>query len=196
MKNFDLTIRAAQESERPRVVATIVAGFITDPVARWCWPESESYLANVPIFVNAYGGGAFKTGSEWVDEGFLGGALWLPPGEGPDEEELGSVVTSTMDEEKQGHLLSALEELSTYHPHEPHWFLPLIAVDPMWQGRGIGSALMKHAVAKCDETGSRAYLESSNPRNISLYERHGFVVTGEVRSGDCPVFTAMLREPR
>lgn len=26
-----------------------------------------------------------------------------------------------------------------------------------------------------------AYLDSPNPRNVSFYERHGFVVTGEAR---------------
>jgi ribosomal protein S18 acetylase RimI-like enzyme len=191
----DTKVRAAQESERGRVVATLVAGFMSDPVARWCWPESDSYFANMPLFVEAYGGKAFRNGSAWIDDTIVGGALWLPPAEHPDEEELGRVVT-TLSEAKQGHLIAALEELGSYHPSEPHWFLPLIAVDPTWQGRGIGSELMKHALARCDESRTRAYLESSNPRNISLYERHGFETVAEVRSGDCPVFTAMVRDAR
>ena len=190
------SIRAALEAERSQVVSTIVAGFITDPVARWCFPGCDSYLAHMPEFVNAYGGKAFENGTAWVEEHLSGAALWLPPGEGPDEEALGAFVSSAIAPEKQGPLLAALEELGGYHPHEPHWFLPLIAVDPHCHGHGLGTQLMSHAIAKCDETGSRAYLESSNPRNITLYERHGFRVAGEVRSGGCPVFTAMLRAPQ
>jgi ribosomal protein S18 acetylase RimI-like enzyme len=186
-------IRAAHDSERAKVVAALVAGFLCDPVSRWCWPESDSYLANMPVFINAYGGKAFQNGSAWTDDAVVGAALWLPPGEQPDEEELGRSMSTVVDE-KQGDLFAALEELETYHPHEPHWFLPLIAVDPMCQGHGVGSELMRHAVAKCDESGTPAYLESSNPRNISLYERHGFKILAEVRSGDCPVFTSMLRD--
>ena len=144
-----IEVRIAKDSERARVIAAIVAGFITDSVARWCWSEPNSYLTNAPRFMNAYGGRAFEQGCAWTDTSTLSGALWLPPGTEPDEEELGSVVTSTMDEEKRGYLFAALEELGTYHPSEPHWFLPLIAVDPPWQGRGIGSQLMKHAVARC-----------------------------------------------
>jgi ribosomal protein S18 acetylase RimI-like enzyme len=190
----ETSIRAAQESERGRVVAALLAGFVSDPVARWCWPETDSYFANMPRFINAYGGKAFSHGSAWVDAEVIGGALWLPPGEHPDEEELGEVVGSTLSESKRAQLFAALEKLGSYHPGEPHWFLPLIAVDPIRQGRGLGSQLMKHAVARCDESGTRAYLESSNPRNISLYQRHGFEIVAEVRSGDCPVFTAMVRD--
>lgn len=188
-------VRAARESERSRVIATIVAGFIADPVARWCWPDSESYLTNMERFANAYGGKAFRHGSAWTDADFRGSALWLPPDEHPDEEELRGIVAASLEERKQILLLAALGELGTYHPDEPHWFLPLIAVDPAWQGKGVGSRLMQHAVEQCDATATRAYLESSNPRNIPLYERHGFRVVGEVQRGDCPVFTPMVRRP-
>lgn len=190
------TIRTAAESERGRLLAAMVAGFVSDPVARWCWPDSESYLTNMGRFANAYGGKAFDHETAWTDDRIRGGALWLPPGEHPDEEELGSIVATTVHEARQPHLFAALEELGSYHPEEPHWFLPMIAVDAAWHGHGIGSKLMAHAVTRCDEDGKRAYLESSNPRNISLYERHGFRVIGEVRKGDCPVLTPMLREPR
>lgn len=157
------TIELATDADRERALASLVAGFIADPVTRWCWPEPEAYLANMSRFADAYGGRAFSLGSACVDEQRRGAALWLGPGE---------------------------------HPEEPHWFLPIIAVDPAWQGCGIGSELMAHAVAECDAMGCRAYLESSNPRNISLYERHGFKVIGEVEVGNCPVLTSMLREPQ
>ncbi|MCA1748539.1 MAG: hypothetical protein LC634_03060 [Sphingomonadales bacterium] len=41
-----------------------------------------------------------------------------------------------------------------------------------------------------------AYLESSNPRNISLYLRHGFEIVGEIQHGSSPVMTPMLRPAR
>lgn len=83
-----------------------------------------------------------------------------------------------------------------HHPDEPVWYLPLIAVDPTHQGKGIGSALVKAALKRIDEEGLPAYLESSNPRNISLYERHGFAVTGETQVGSSPVVTPMYRAAR
>ena len=86
--------------------------------------------------------------------------------------------------------------MAKYHPDEPHWYLPLIGVDPAQQGKGLGDALMRHALVRCDRAGQPAYLESSNPRNISLYRRHGFEELGTIQAGSSPALVPMLRRPR
>ena len=86
--------------------------------------------------------------------------------------------------------------MADYHPQEPCWYLPLIAADPAHTGQGLGAALMRHALAKVDADGLPAYLESSNPRNISLYQRYGFEVMGEIQAGSSPVMTPMIRPAR
>lgn len=73
--------------------------------------------------------------------------------------------------------LDILEQMGQFHPEEPHWYLPTLGVDPIFQNCGQGSALLRKALKQCDEDGLTAYLESSNPRNIPLYERHGFPET-------------------
>jgi len=92
-------------------------------------------------------------------------------------------------------VLGTFEKMAQWHPDEPHWYLP-IGVEPTAQGRGLGAELMRHAVARCDDEGVLAYLESSNPRNISLYLRSGFEVMGEIQVGAAPVLTPMVRQPR
>jgi predicted GNAT family acetyltransferase len=47
-----------------------------------------------------------------------------------------------------------------------------------------------------DETRTIGYLESSNPANISLYQRHGFEIMGEIRAGSAPLVTPMIRNPQ
>jgi ribosomal protein S18 acetylase RimI-like enzyme len=86
--------------------------------------------------------------------------------------------------------------MANYHPKEPHWYLPLLGVDPAHQNKGVGGALLRHVTDRCDRDGVAAYLESSNPRNIALYERHGFEILGRAQSGQSPVITPMLRRPR
>ncbi|HEY8549569.1 MAG TPA: hypothetical protein VIL35_06420 [Vicinamibacterales bacterium] len=55
---------------------------------------------------------------------------------------------------------------------------------------------MREALARCDLDGLPAYLESSNPRNIWLYERHGFEIIGKIQVGSSPTMTPMLRKAR
>lgn len=71
-----------------------------------------------------------------------------------------------------------------------------LAADPVHQGKGYGSALLAHALQRCDRDGLPTYFESSNAANIPLYERHGFKLVGEIQSGSSPKLYPMLREPR
>ena len=102
----------------------------------------------------------------------------------------------TVPEQDQEALFSMFEQMGDYHPHEPHWYLPLIGVDPVRQRKGYGSMLLEHALKVCDEDQMPAYLESSNPENIPLYQRHGFEVLGTIQAGTSPPVTPMLRRPR
>jgi ribosomal protein S18 acetylase RimI-like enzyme len=86
--------------------------------------------------------------------------------------------------------------MGRYHPSEPHWYLPMLGVDPSQQGKGFGSALLQHALIQCDRDTKLAYLESSNPKNIPIYERHGFELLGTIQVGTSPSIFPMLRRPR
>jgi ribosomal protein S18 acetylase RimI-like enzyme len=61
---------------------------------------------------------------------------------------------------------------------------------------GLGSLILKEALKVIDAQGKLAYLQSSNPQNISLYLRHGFEVMGEIQVGSSPVMTPMKRNPQ
>ena len=90
-------------------------------------------------------------------------------------------------------LLSAMEE---QHPTDiAHWYLLGLATRRDRQGQGVGGRLLSFGLARVDAERMPAYLESSNPRNISLYERHGFQVRRvlDLPKG-VPRATAMWRE--
>jgi len=188
-------VRSAGANIQASAISTIVLGFAADPMARWVWPDSSEYLRIMPQFVKAFGGRAFENGTAYVTEGARAAALWLPPGVEPDEAAMGAVITEALRPEIAEDIGPILQGMAEHHPHEPHWYLPLIAADPSWIGQGLGTLLMKHALRRCDEDGIAAYLESSNPRNISLYERHGFRIISQIQHGSSPTLTPMLRTP-
>ena len=109
---------------------------------------------------------------------------------------MGAFIQSVPPEANRGDIANLAEQMGGYHPEEPHWYLAALGVDIKAQGKGMGSILMKHALARVDRERKPAYLESSNPRNIPFYQRHGFEVTGDAQAGACPPVTFMLRAAR
>jgi ribosomal protein S18 acetylase RimI-like enzyme len=150
----------------------------------------------MPSFIRAFGGNAFLNDTADVTADGRGASLWLPPGVEPDAERMVALLETHADERVMPELMGVFEQMGRFHPTEPHWYLPLIGVDPACQGQGLGGALMRHAVERCDRDGLPAYLESSNPRNITLYQRHGFEILGRIQVGTSPVMTPMYRKPR
>jgi GNAT superfamily N-acetyltransferase len=189
-----LDVTAATADEKAAVFAILTLAFSEDPATRWTWPDPRNYLEAFPHFAQAFGGAAFGKGSA-LRVGSAGAALWLPPGTRPDEAALNDLMMRTADEATAIDGPRLMQQMANYHPKEPHWYLPLLGVDPARQNRGVGGALLRHVTEICDREGVLAYLESSNPRNIPLYQRHGFEIVGRAQAGGSPVITPMLRKP-
>ena len=190
-------ISTINSEDTDKTLATLTAAFIADPLFRWAYPEAENYLAAFPQLIRAYCASGITNGTAFSDPAFGGACIWLSPGNDPNDEAAGAVCEATIQPDRLAGFVGIMEEMDRYHPHdEPIWYLPVIGVDAAGQGKGLGSALMKHALQICDEQETRAYLESSNPANISLYERHGFAVLGRIEVGSAPPVHPMIREKR
>ena len=135
------------------------------------------------------------------DGAVLGAAIWLSPGvKAFDHTALQQLMMlplllsiagfQGMD---RGRALGG--KLAGYHPKQPHAHLVFLGVSPQAQGSGVGSALLKQTLAPVDAQGLTAYLETSTPRNVELYQRHGFDVTGEFELPGLH-FWCMTRAPR
>jgi ribosomal protein S18 acetylase RimI-like enzyme len=190
-----LAITPVTDGERDIAVASVVLAFSSDPLVRWIWPDARDYLTHMPALIAAFAGAAFGTGTALATADRSGIALWLPPGVEPDHEAMGALVGSTAPSSVLADLPGVGEQMAHYHPAQPHWYLPLVGVDPARQGAGYGTALMKHVTREFDRSGALAYLESTNPRNISLYLRHGFEVLGQIQVGSSPPIVPMVRRP-
>jgi len=87
--------------------------------------------------------------------------------------------------------LSGVQIVGTYallimdnlgHRGAPSAIIEDVAVDPQWQGRGIGKTMMRHALQVCREKGCYKAVVSSNLRRERAhafyeslnFERHGY----------------------
>ena len=182
--------------DQDRAIDTITAAFISDPVARWAVRDAHQYLTYFPRLVRAFAGGAFDSATAHSVETFSGVALWLPPGVHSDEEAMGALMKEGIPASEQEEIFGFLGQMDEYHPTDQHWYLPMIGVDPARQGRGYGSALLRHGLETCNTQGVPAYLEATSERNKRLHERHGFEAIGVIQSGSSPPMWPMLHKPR
>lgn len=75
--------------------------------------------------------------------------------------------------------LDMMGEMSQEHPRQNHYYWEYIGVLPDYQGQGIGSHICRTLVQRADQDQVGSYLETTNPRNVPLYERLGFQTVRE-----------------
>ena len=100
-------------------------------------------------------------------EEVIGAAVWVEPGQwrvplATTLRELGP-MTRVFGSRLPVALWSRLR-MDSRHPSRPaHWYLAMMGVAPEWQGRGLGSALMRPGLEEIDAARLPAYLETSTP---------------------------------
>jgi len=79
--------------------------------------------------------------------------------------------------------MTIFNALSQSHPSEPHLYLQTLGVDPAYQRRHLGAALLDYlreqANARPDVNG--VYLETATEANVAYYSGKGYQVIGEIR---------------
>ncbi len=182
--------------ERQLAVATLTLAFAADPFLRWMYPEPGEYLAHFPELMLAFGGAAFDQETVWQLGAHSAVAMWMPPGIEPDVEATEAVFEATIGDDRLGDLMMVFGMMDDAHPSYPLWYLPWLGVDSAVQGQGSGSALMGPCLEIVDSRHLPAYLDSTNPRNVSFYERHGFEISGRWQAGSSPPIISMVRAAR
>ena len=187
------TIRLATTADKDLLHSTQCAAFEQDPMVQWHWPTTEQRQEGLSGFFGVFADHSIQHECAYCTNDVAGLAFWHPPNSTPDESKLDNIFQRTTSGQTYVEVGQVFEQLEGFKPDQPHWYLSIIAVAPDCQGKGYGAALMMRTLQKCDRDHLPAYLVSPNPRNLTLYERHGFQVVGQAQSGSSPVVTAMLR---
>jgi GNAT superfamily N-acetyltransferase len=201
MSPAGIEARVATLADADGLSRTMSAALYADPVWSWAFPDPQRRAAQLDAWWRLYVGGAIRYSWVWTTPAYEAAAVWIPPGgtELSDAEEaLVEPLLSDLLGARSGLVLSALESFEAAHPRDqPHYYLSLLGTHPDHRGRGLGMGLVAANLGRIDQDHMPAYLESSNPANISRYERAGFVPRGQFSVSDGgPVVTTMWRAPR
>jgi ribosomal protein S18 acetylase RimI-like enzyme len=81
-----------------------------------------------------------------------------------------------------GRAMSVFSVLSENHPKEPHLYLQVLGVDPPFQGKHYGGALLDRLKLEASVRPEIAgvYLETATEANVAFYSSKGYEVLGEL----------------
>jgi ribosomal protein S18 acetylase RimI-like enzyme len=198
-------VRPATIDDLDQLARIAAEGFYDDPVLSWVFQDDAGRLDQLAFVMTGLAGDMVPDRGtvHIVDE--VCAAFWRDPTfeHGRSTAERVEAAVEGGDQPPMPFAPDELERLGVLgeammanHPHEPHWYLNVVSTIPEHQGRGLGTAVLQPVLERCDADGVRAYLESSNPRNLSLYRRNGFVDAGEITLPGGPSLTKMWRDPR
>lgn len=182
---------------------TCARAFMSDPLTAWMIPDPAKrpnlrYAFEMVLRIAAQGGAEAYTTSPACE----GIAVWMPAGT---KQSMGMVLQAGYPRlplrcgwrylplDSRG--LAYCEKLKKKFAPARHCYLAALAVDPLHQGKGIASALLKPMLAKLDEDKMPCYVETQNMKNVAMYQHFGFKLLHEtcMPGGDYPLYL-MLRE--
>jgi ribosomal protein S18 acetylase RimI-like enzyme len=173
----EFEITQATPADRDQVVRTVVAAFVADPAYRYFFPDDETYDRYATTFTEYLFDKRVGLGTVWIAAGGAVAALWDPP-----QKQSQPGLALDLPADVMARIDAYDEVVHPLLPTEPHWYLGVLATHPDHAGRRWGRAVMAAGVTAAHAEGLPAYLETTNPSNVDLYERAGWRVVG--RTGD------------
>ncbi len=197
-------VRAARRDEAALLGEVLADAFTEDPVFAWLIPPQLRGRDNrMRTFFTSMSRSYLRRGKPcYLTGDASAAALWAAPGGWamPLSQVILEAVPNGLAFRRR--LFRALRtQMQIEHLHAgqsaPHWYLGYLGSRSDRQGQGLGTQMLREILAGADADRVPAYLESSNERNLSLYERNGFRVVGELQAlGYGPTIWRMWREPQ
>jgi ribosomal protein S18 acetylase RimI-like enzyme len=190
-------VRLTETRVKP-AAETLARAFQDDPPSVYFFPDVSERKKKLPYVFRALIRYSLLHGEVYATSPNLEGvAVWLPSNK-VNEALWRSIRSDKVGKENVLRQRSFGDYTSLVHKrHAPflHWYLLLLGVDPIYQGKGYASILLRAMFARIDKERLPCYLEATTEKNVAIYQRHGF---GVVEQGKVPgsevTLWAMLRE--
>jgi uncharacterized protein YhfF/GNAT superfamily N-acetyltransferase len=181
-----VVVRPVVPTEVPGLAGVLARAFAADPMVAWPMVAAEDLGERTRAMFEIVDTAFAAEGWMLATHDGLGVMTLLPPGSAAREEALAAEmvpVLAVLFPDGGERYDRFWDWIGSMTPDEPHWLLDQLAVEPAAHGRGIGGALLRHAIARAGADRLPLFLETGVERNLALYRRFGFALAAE---GDAP----------
>lgn len=196
-------VRKATTDDVPVLARVLTRALERDPLVDWVVRQDQHRVRAIERLVgrDLLVRVALPLGEVYTTADRTGVALWLPPDGMPvrwsQRLRVLRALSSGSGARRAIRVLRVQHHLDVLRPGEEHVSLLAVGVDPDHRGRGIGTALLRPMLDRCDERGLPASLVATSRGNRGTFERLGFEVSDEVvASPGGPTVWPMRRPPR
>ncbi len=187
-----------KKADVPRAAAVLGRAFADEILAAYFFPEEQRLaiaetFSSLSLYLCARYGEVYATSDR-----FEGVAAWSPPGAAPfgTWQSLRAIplpVFIRFARAGGSRLRGMGEHVDELHKKLvpfPHWYLQIIGVQPIFQGQGFSSRLIRPMLERIDREGLPCYLETQTDKNVAIYLKYGFKV---IHDGILPGTTLPVR---
>jgi ribosomal protein S18 acetylase RimI-like enzyme len=192
-----------QASQIPAASEVLAKAFENDPMFSYIFPKDDGRRMGKmkQLFISSLRYSQ-PFDSIYTTDTLKGVAIWIPPGKYPmslwQTIKLGLTLPFQLGWGGMGRgiqLFNKIEECHNQYMPEPHWYLAVLGVEPVYQNQGVGGRLLEPILKQADGENLPCYLETDGEKNVSFYQKRGFqVVKAFELSGNLRLW-AMRREP-
>lgn len=196
---MDIEVRPLRDEERAAAGAVAGRALATSPTSYWVSgdPAVPRLHMSLDVFVGLVEGQTSPIGA-LIGDHIVGVAGASPPGAcikvtAPPEMQVMPESVGEVGDFTRAQYVWAL--FCGRDLEERHWHLGPVAVEPVLQGAGVGSLMMRAFSEQMDEAGEVGWLETDKPENVVFYRRAGWEVVEELTEHGLTCWF-MRREPR
>jgi GNAT superfamily N-acetyltransferase len=193
--------RRATEADVDLVTDVVTLAFAHDPLWSRALARPDGSRGHERGFWRMLVAGCLGSDWTWIAGSGQAVSVWITPGGNEMTEaqaaRLAQLALDELGAEGAASHRQLLERFEEARPPVPHYYLSILGTHPAHRGKGVGMRLLGHDLALVDAAHQPAYLESTNPANLSHYRGVGFEPLGSFTfPGGGPVVTTMWRPAR
>ncbi len=206
MRNGSDSLVLLKKEDRDAAASVLEEAFKEYELLRYYFPEKKQRYRIARTFCCTALSVCLKYGEVYATSpGMEGIAGWFPPGKSPfgSREVLRSVPLTTLIKS----CFNGISRMMTYDRYltrihhelipEPHWYLHILGVNPVFRSQGFSSRLIRPVLERADSGNMPCFVETHSITNVQIYSRFGFSVVKEAKiPGTDLTSFAMIRKAK